>query len=306
MNFDRLKLRHLRCLALVGQEKSLVRAASALALTQPAVSKTMAELEDIVGRQLLVRRRRGVELTPAGEVLVRHAVATLRGLREGLSQALDQPEGDQLRVAVGTLPNMAAGLLPEVVATLLRRGEPLRVRVHSGTNAQLMALLRQGEIDMVVGRLAQPSAMVDLSFTQLYSEPLVLVARPGHPLDGRAAPTLDALSAFALVVPVHGTLVRDTADAYLFARGSGLPVSVVEATDTSFVQGLLQRSDAVWFAPQGAAQAALDAGTLRQLDFDTRSTEGPVGITRRRAGGEPGEGVRRFMRVIEEVAARRR
>ncbi|HYP84697.1 LysR substrate-binding domain-containing protein [Variovorax sp.] len=304
MNFDRLKLRHLRCLALVGQERNLVRAARALALTQPAVSKTIAELEDIVGRQLLVRRRRGVELTPAGEVLVRHAVATLRGLREGLALALDQPQGEHLRVAVGALPNMAAGLLPDVVASLSRQEPALRVRVVSGTNAQLMAQLRQGEIDLVVGRLAQPSAMADLSFVQLYSEPLVLVARPAHPLAGRRAPTLDALSVHPLVVPVHGTLVRDTADAYLFARGSMLPAAVIEATDTSFVLGLLRRTDAVWFAPKGAADAALAAGELVRLDYDTDSTEGPVGITLRRTG-EPAEGARRLIEVIRETARRR-
>ncbi|MDM0043510.1 LysR substrate-binding domain-containing protein [Variovorax dokdonensis] len=304
MNFDRIKLRHLRCLALVGQERNLVRAAGALALTQPAVSKTIAELEDIVGRQLLVRRRRGVDLTPAGEVLVRHAVATLRGLREGLTLALDQPEGEQLRVAVGVLPNTAAGLLPEVTAELLRRRDPLRVRVVSGTNAQLMTQLRQGEIDLVVGRLAQPSAMADLSFLQLYSESLLLVARPGHPLAGVSQPTLEALSAYPLVVPVHGTLVRDTADAYLFARGSYLPSSVIEATDTSFVLGLLRRSDAVWFAPGGAALSSLQSGELARLDFDTRSTEGPVGITLRRTG-EPGEGAQRLIQVIQEVARAR-
>ena len=70
MNFERLKMRHLQCLVMVAQERNLVRAAGALSLTQPAVSKTVAELEEIVGRQLLVRRRRGVELTPAAEVLV--------------------------------------------------------------------------------------------------------------------------------------------------------------------------------------------------------------------------------------------
>ena len=82
---------HLQCLVMVGPgAQPECRAAKALALTQPAVSKTIAELEDIVGRRLLLRRRRGVELTPAADVLVRHAVVALRGLREGLGLALDQ------------------------------------------------------------------------------------------------------------------------------------------------------------------------------------------------------------------------
>ncbi|MDM0048379.1 pca operon transcription factor PcaQ [Variovorax sp. J22R115] len=304
MNFARLKLRHLQCLVMVGQERNLVRAAKVLALTQPAVSKTIAELEDIVGRQLLVRRRRGVELTPAADVLVRHAVAALRGLREGLTLALDQPELDQVRVAVGALPNMAASLLPEAVAALHASTPALRVRVASGTNAQLMTQLRQGEIDLVLGRIAQASAMADLAFEQLYSEPLLLVARPGHPLAVSRRPTLDALAEFPMVMPVSGTLIRHTADAFLLAQGMVPPRCLIEATDTSFAVGLMRRSDAVWFAPQGAVEAYLGRGELSRIAIDTHSTEGPVGLTMRRAG-EPSEGARLLIEAIHGVLRQR-
>ncbi|WP_345536120.1 pca operon transcription factor PcaQ [Variovorax defluvii] len=304
MNFARLKLRHLQCLAMVAQERNLVRAAKALALTQPAVSKTIAELEDIVGRRLLLRRRRGVELTPAAEVLVRHAVAALRGLREGLGLALEQPELDQLQVAVGALPNMAAHLLPVAVAALHDRAPALRVRVASGTNAQLMTQLRQGEIDLVLGRLAQASAMADLAFEQLYSEPLLLVTRAGHPLSAQRRPKLDALAGYPMVMPVSGTSIRHTADAFLFAQGIALPRCLVEATDTSFAVGLLQCADAVWFAPQGAVEGFLARGELRRLAIDTASTEGPVGLTVRR-GGDVGEGARLLIEAIHEAVRRR-
>jgi LysR family pca operon transcriptional activator len=245
-----------------------------------------------------------VELTPAAEVLVRHAVSALRGLREGLGLAMDQPEADQLRVAVGALPNMAANLLPEAVASLHASQPALRVRVVSGTNAQLMTQLRQGEIDLVLGRLAQASAMADLAFEQLYSEPLLLVARPGHPLAARRKPPLDALAGHPLVLPVSGTLIRHTADAFLIAQGMVLPGRLVEATDTSFVLGLLQRCDAVWFAPQGAVEGLIAQGELKRLAIDTSSTEGPVGLTVRR-GDAPGEGARLLIETIREIVAAR-
>jgi len=304
MNFSRLKLRHLQCLVTVAQERNLVRSAEALSLTQPAVSKTIAELEEIVGRQLLLRRRRGVELTPAAEVLVRHAVSALRGLREGMGLAMDQPDADQLLVAVGALPNMVPNLLPEAVAQLNAAHPALRVRVMSGTNSQLMTQLRQGEIDLVLGRLAQASAMADLAFEQFYSEPLLLVVRPGHPLAARRRPPLDALAGHPLVLPVSGTLIRHTADAFLIARGLELPHRLVEATDTSFIFGLLQRSDAVWFAPQGAVEGFIARGELRRVAIDTVSTEGPVGMTVRR-GAETGEGARLLIEAIRRIVGRR-
>ena len=80
-NIDRLKLRHLNALVAVSEHGTLVRAADALSITQPAVSKTLAELENIVGRALLERTPRGVKLTPAGRVLLRYAGSSLRTLR---------------------------------------------------------------------------------------------------------------------------------------------------------------------------------------------------------------------------------
>lgn len=304
MNFSRLKLRHLQCLVMVAQERNLVRAGKALSLTQPAVSKTVAELEEIVGRPLLLRRRRGVELTPAAEVLVRHAVSALRGLSEGLGLAMDLPEADQLHVAVGALPNMTANLLPEAVALLHASHPALRVRVVSGINAQLMTQLRQGEIDLVLGRLAQASAMADLAFEQLYSEPMLLVVRPGHPLASRRKLALDLLAGYPLVLPVSGSLIRHTADAFLIAQGVALPNRLVEATDTSFVVGLLQRSDAVWFGPQGAVEGFVARGELKRLAIDTASTEGPVGLTVRR-NAELSEGARLLMETIHGIVQKR-
>jgi len=297
MNFGRLKLRHLQCLVMVAQERNLVRAAQALSLTQPAVSKTIAELEDIVGRQLLVRRRHGVDLTPAAEVLLRHAVITLRSIREGLDLAGGQPERDQLSVVIGALPNGAMHVLPAAIARLCEAEPALRVRVASGTNAQLMAQLRQGEVDLVFGRLAEPSDMVGLTFEHLYSEPLVLVVRPGHPLAAARRPRPSVLASLPLVVPLSGTLIRRTMDAFLIAQGCALPRRLVEATDAFFACHFLMRTDAVWFAPFGVVEGFLAQGVLRKLAIDTGSTQGPVGLSMRRAS-QPGEGARRLVEAI--------
>ena len=106
------------------------------------------------------------------------------------------------------------------------------------------------------------------------------------------------------MLPVSGTLIRHTADAFLIAQGMALPGRMVEATDTSFVLGLLRRSDAVWFAPQGAVEGLVERGELKRLAIDTSSTEGPVGLTMRR-GDEPGEGARLLVDAIREIVAAR-
>ncbi|MGH6625963.1 MAG: LysR family transcriptional regulator, partial [Burkholderiaceae bacterium] len=72
-----VQLRHLRCFVAVAQQRHLARAAEKLALSQPAVSKTLVELEQLAGARLVARGRRGAQLTPAGEQLLAHALRVL-------------------------------------------------------------------------------------------------------------------------------------------------------------------------------------------------------------------------------------
>src|ERR1700728_5107501 len=77
---SRIRLRHLTCFVAVAQERTLARAAARLHLSQPAVSKTLAELEDMAGRRLVERGRAGTQLTPAGEEFLRYAVSVTQAL----------------------------------------------------------------------------------------------------------------------------------------------------------------------------------------------------------------------------------
>src|SRR6202012_1628269 len=77
---SRIRLRHLTCFVVVAQERTLARAAARLHLSQPAVSKTLAELEELAGRRLVERGRAGTQLTPAGEEFLRYAVDVTQAL----------------------------------------------------------------------------------------------------------------------------------------------------------------------------------------------------------------------------------
>lgn len=259
----------------------MLKAADRLALTQPAVSKTISELEEVVGRPLLLRHPRGVELTPAGEVLLKYAGASLRNLREGLDAAMGTPQSRQESVFIGALPNVAATVLPEAVEVLRAGRSQLHVHVASGANAPLMGRLRQGELDLVFGRLAEPSDMVELVFEHLYSEALVAVARPGHPLAQARKVAPADLSRFTLVLPTPGTGIRRTIDAFLVTHRVAMPDCVVETLETAFALQLVLRSDAVWVLPAGVNEG-LRPFELARLRLDLDETLGPVGLTTRR------------------------
>ena len=97
---DRLKMRHLRTLVAIAEHGSLVRAAKALSISQPAVTKTLAELEDIAGHRLFERSPKGVTLTGAGQILVRHTGSGLRAIHDGLSSLSAEEEGEAPAVVI--------------------------------------------------------------------------------------------------------------------------------------------------------------------------------------------------------------
>jgi LysR family pca operon transcriptional activator len=301
---DRLKLRHLNCLVAIAEHGSFVRAADALSITQPAVSKTIAELQNILGQQLVERTRKGIELTSAGRVLVRYAGSSLRTIREGLDSVARTRTTDAPVILIGALPNVASTVLPQALLRFASGMPHARVRVRTGSNAQLIAALRQGELDIVIGRLAEPSDMQGLSFEHLYTEALVFTVRPGHPLAGRQRLARAVLLEHRLVLPDAGTRVREAADRFFLSSGLGLPEDVIETIDVSFGRSYVLQSDAVWCTPLGVAESDLQQAALVRLPIDIRTTMGPVGLTLR-ADSLPSEALQQVVREIRTSAGER-
>jgi len=273
-----VQLRHLRCLVAVAQERNLARAAVKLSLSQPAISKTLVELEQLAGALLVERGRRGAQLTPPGQQLLAHALRVLETVGEA-AQALSPASTARVaRLRIGALPSVAPALLPVAMAEFQRRQPEVQVQVKSEANARLLEELRAGELDLVAGRMADPQLMVGLSFELLHVEPLVLAVRPDHPLAGRPAPTMQAVLGYPLVVYSEGTIPRHNTESLLSGFGLKLPPHRTETLVVSVARLLARGSDAVWFTPLGAVADDLARKELVRLPVTTQGTEEPVGL----------------------------
>jgi len=300
-----VQLRHLRCLVAVAQERHLARAAERLALSQPAVSKTLSELEAIVGTRLVERSkagRRGVQgLTAAGEQLLAHALRVLEAL-DASAQAVAPASGGRIeRLRIGALPSVAPALLPVALARLRDSRPSVQIVVKSAANAVLLDELRAGELDLVVGRMSDPRLMGGLSFELLHTEPLVFAVRAGHPLASKAV-SVQAVLAYPLVVYGEGTIPRHNTESFLSARGLVLPSNALQTLDVAVARALVAVSDAVWITPLGAARGELADGRLVQLRIETAGTEEPVGLLQR-SDAEP-SALRAAMAALLREAAR--
>lgn len=276
-----VKIRHLHCFVEVARLGSVNRAAESLAITQPAASKTLRELETILDAPLFERTRRGVTLTEQGTAFRRHAEAVLSALRRGLESV------DALRAAgggfvtVGVLPTVAARLMPETIRRFIELQPAQTVRVISGTNPVLIDRLRQGELDMVVGRLSNPELLAGLNFEYLYSERLSFVVRPGHPLLAEGGFDFARLRDHVVILPTPEMIIRPAVERLLAQHGlESLPRSV-ESVDNAFGRTFTRAGDAIWIISHGVVSTDLAEGALAELDVDTGDSRGPVGLTTR-------------------------
>ncbi len=298
----RIKFRHIQCLVEIVRQGSLKGAAASLNLTQPAVSRTLKELEHLLDARLLLRDRGGVVLTPQGDVFWHYAQTALAALQQGLD-GVDQGRvaGHRL-AAVGALPSVAAHLMPQVALHLATSMPDIRLRIVEGAHADLVDRLRTGQLDMVIGRIGPVETMQGLSFTQLYSEQVDFVVRPDHPL--MQGGQVQDIADWPVILPPRDSAIYPLVEAFLLAAGIGEVANKIETVSGAFAHVFTPASDAIWIISHGVAAPALADGRLQRLPFDTSPTVGPIGVMTRAGQSEAPEVADILVAVQAVLAAR--
>lgn len=277
---QRIRLRHLHTFVAVAQQGTLGRAAETLNLSQPALSKTLNELEQLTGTRLFERGRLGAQLTVPGEQFLTHAVKVLDALNTA-GQALNRKEDASADVVrIGALPTAALGILPAVIGRFHQQQKSTSLQVATMNNTMLLAGLKAGEIDLGIGRMSDPELMSGLNYELLFLESLKLVVRPGHPLLQETI-TLSRVMEWPVVVSPKGTVPRQNAEALLQSQGCKMPAGCIETLSASLSRQLTVDYDYVWFVPSGAVKEDLRQATLVSLPVPTQIAGEPIGILTR-------------------------
>ncbi|MEP7240680.1 MAG: pca operon transcription factor PcaQ [Devosia sp.] len=276
-----VKFRHLRTLVEVARQQSVGRAAEVLHVSQPAVTKTLRELEAAIGATLVEREGRGIRITRFGEVFLQHAGASLAAIQRGIDSVAREQSNSGPPLRVGALPTVSARVMPDAIKRFLALETGNPVKIFTGENVVLLEQLRLGQLDLVIGRLAAPELMTGLNFAHLYAEPVVFAVRKGHPLLASKHVDFLRIRDFTVLMPTHGSVIRPYVERFLIAHGIGDFPSEIETVSDSFGRAMIHQSDAIWVISEGVVAPDIEAGTICALSIDTSETRGAVGLTTR-------------------------
>lgn len=302
---SRLKLRQLHLLLALDELRSLRRAAEGVHLTQPAATRLLGQVERAIGLKLFERSPRGMMPTAAGAALIQGAREVL-GTLARTGEELDAIEaGTAGRIHVGVLVAAAPVLLPRAIARFKARYPEVTVAVQEGTLPLLLPMLREGELDLVVGRLSSEVTASGMALESLHPEPMRVTVRTGHPLARRRRPGLRALAEESWVLPPQGTPYRLRLDAAFRSTGAEPPRRQVESASMLVNAALLQETDFLGVMPQDVAEQLVRLGALAALDVELPEPTGPIGLITR-PGQEMTPATREFAAMLGKVAAERR
>ena len=294
-----LNLQALRVFAAVVEHAGFSRAAAALHLSQPAVSKAVAGLERDVGMPLLERGARGVRLTDAGAMLherARELFAVERGAEEEL-RALRGLDAGALRIGAST--TVASYLLPPLLGAFHAHFPGVALRVTSANTRAVARLLLVRRLDVAL--VEGPVSHARIEVVPWREDALVVIAPPEHPLATRPVVAPEALATEPFILRERGSGTRTVAEAALRARGLAPPVALTLGS-TEAIKQAVRAGLGLAVVSRAAVADQLATGTLAALrvrDWDVRRA---LTLLRLR-GRVPGAAARRFEEALGTDAA---
>ena len=285
----RLNIRHIALMAQLDDARSVVRAAEAAGMSQPAASTLLKGFEEALEVPLFERHARGIAPTPYGEILVRHARAILAEIEQVQDEIASLKSGLSGQASVGAVTTPGTNLVPLAVGLLKQKHPGLMVSIDIDHSLPLVERLLGGQIDMVVARLLDARGAGELQFEPLGEEFHAVIAGGAHPLAGATGIRLQDLLGQLWILPPPGSVVRDRLTTVFLQQGLPMPANVVQTQSLHTILGLLRTSDAVVPLPRATLQPLCDSGFLAVLIEDIGVAMSPFGIiTRRKHKLSPG------------------
>lgn len=250
-------------------------AAALSGMSQPAIHRSVRELEQVSGQVLAERRGRGMMLTTAGQTMARAMRLATAEIAAGIAEARGESHSSG-RITIGAMPLSRARVVPRALAEFIRDHPGTVIDVVEGSWRELIEPLLDGIIDIMIGALRdEPPPGIEQ--VPLFTDKAAIFGRKGHPLAGRPV-TQAELRAQSWVVGPQGTPLRQHWQA-LFE--GDLPAVPVECGSVMVIRGLVMESDLLTLLSSDQIAVELAAGMLVRIDCDLPLGLRTIGLTTR-------------------------
>ncbi|MEO6273225.1 MAG: LysR substrate-binding domain-containing protein [Rhodoferax sp.] len=281
------ELQHLKAFAAIVSAGSLGRAAIALNVTQPALSRTIHKLEQQAGAPLFERHSKGMHLTPIGHALLPHARLLLREAEhadEEIKAMLGLAKGT---IRVGSVGSIACSVLPQAIGKTCQAWPHLQVHVIEGVWDRLAEALVSHEIDLALGVVVDAGEEIEAVKDCRWEDTSYVVAAMGHPLRQRVHLTVaDTLLERWAILP-RGTAPFEHMKALFTRHQLPLPNVVVETRSTTVLKSLICHSGFLGWMPEPMFETERQAGLMGALPMPNASDKRTLTAFRRSQGLMP-------------------
>lgn len=278
----RLKTRQLLLLIALDEQRNIHRAAEELHMTQPAASKQLKDLEDMLGVQLFERLPRGMEPNIYGESMIRHARMALTSLSLAHEDIVALKAGLVGQVEVGIIMTPGMSLLPRAISRVKQQAPLLRIGVQMETSNILLERLQRGTLDFMIGRILEKEEKSGLQYEELSEEPVCAVVRIGHPLLTAQSLELKDIARSAWILSPQGSVLRHRCDMMFRRAGLEPPNNVVDTTALLLIIVLLQQTDSLHAMPLEVARFYASLNILSILPIELPCKMDAFGIITKR------------------------
>lgn len=266
---NRLRMRQVALILAIDERQTLRAAAAELGLTQPAATKMLQELEDALGQPLFERVGRRLQRNAAGERVLEY-FRSLRGNIEALNRELGElRQGSSGRLAVGSIMAASPGRLTQALLELKQQLPLLELEVAVDTSDRLLAQLREGVLEVVVGRMTNEAGS-DCRFCPIDDEQLAFIVREEHPLLSLQRPALQALQGHGWVMQPPGSPMRALIEQEFREHSLPLPRGLIETGSILTTINLVRSSNMVGVIPRTVADLHAEHGMLHILPYRTK------------------------------------
>lgn len=264
----------------VSELRNLSAAAAQVGLSQSGASMALSRMESALGQPLFQRMMQGMVVTDAGALIVsrgKRIIAELRHMQSDVAAIAGTMQGS---IAIGALPLGRTYVVPTAIAAALRRHPNIRVTTVESPYEALVAGLRDGDIDFIVGALRTGERNAGLITESLFEDRLGIVARAGHPLANSPLSLRDLLSQ-RWILPRRGAPGRRLIDRSFRQLALDPPAPSVETGDLAVLRSLLKNSDMLTAISPHQLHYEIASGDLMELPILLDGTVRQIGITSR-------------------------